>query len=194
MADVKTPILGADFIARYRLLLYVANSCLVCATASTSTPLQIEGQPTTVTAIDARMPYAHLFTEFPDVFKPELRQTPQTPVKNGVYHYIKTSGPPVFVKYRRLQLERLSVAKKTLQEMERLGATFLRLIDGILGILYFCVCYVDDILVFSNSSDQHLQYLRTIFDRLQDNGLVVRFDKSSFGKKSVISPDGVRPL
>ncbi|XP_068203752.1 uncharacterized protein [Palaemon carinicauda] len=31
--------------------------------------------------------------------------------------------------------------------------------DGIVGDLPFCVCYVDDLLVFSSSKEEHLRYL-----------------------------------
>ena len=47
------------------------------------------------------------------------------------------------------------------------GAMFQRLMDSILGDLPFCVCYVDDILIFSSSKTEHLQHLRTALDRLQ---------------------------
>ena len=81
-----------------------------------------------------------------------------------------------------------------------LCATFQRLMDGILGDLDFCVCYVDDILVFSKDKAQHLQHLRTVLKRLQDNGLILKPDKCDFGTNSVtflgheISPSGVKPL
>ncbi|XP_066984720.1 uncharacterized protein [Macrobrachium rosenbergii] len=35
------------------------------------------------------------------------------------------------------------------------GATFQRLMDSILGDLNFCVCYIDDILIFSRSHKEH---------------------------------------
>ena len=47
------------------------------------------------------------------------------------------------------------------------GATFQRLMDGILGDLPFCVCYVDDVLVFSHTRKQHL---KAILERLGENG------------------------
>ncbi|XP_068250323.1 uncharacterized protein [Palaemon carinicauda] len=59
-------------------------------------------------------------------------------------------------------------------------ATFQRLIDGILVVLPFCVCYVDDILVFSSSKEEHLRHLCIVLNCLQQNGLVVRYDKCTF--------------
>ncbi|XP_068236987.1 uncharacterized protein [Palaemon carinicauda] len=54
------------------------------------------------------------------------------------------------------------------------GATFPHLMDGILGDLLFCACYVDDLLAFSSSEEEHLRHLRIVVDILQQNGLVVR--------------------
>ncbi|ROT71743.1 hypothetical protein C7M84_009929 [Penaeus vannamei] len=79
-------------------------------------------------------------------------------------------------------------------------ATFQRMMDGILGDLPFCACYVDDILIFSGDPNEHLQHLRVVLKRLHNNGLVVRQDKCQFGATSVeflghkISPTGVSPL
>ncbi|KAK3886704.1 hypothetical protein Pcinc_009170 [Petrolisthes cinctipes] len=60
------------------------------------------------------------FTTYSDVFKPELQQQPQSPPKHGVYHRIKTSGPPVFSKFRRLAFDKFAAAKRTFK-LERLG-------------------------------------------------------------------------
>ncbi|XP_068205599.1 uncharacterized protein [Palaemon carinicauda] len=52
--------------------------------------------------------YAHLLISYPEVFHPELHQKPTTPAKHGIYHHIKTKGPPVFVYCRRLSTDRLA--------------------------------------------------------------------------------------
>ncbi|XP_068215850.1 uncharacterized protein [Palaemon carinicauda] len=43
--------------------------------------------------------------------------------------------------------------------------------DSILGDLSFCACYVDGILMFSSSKDEHLDHLSVFLDRLQLDGL-----------------------
>ena len=84
--------------------------------------------------------------------------------------------------------------------LKNAGATFQRLMDDILGNLPFCVCYVDDVLVFSNSRKQHLQHLKVVLERLSENGLIAREDKCIFGASEVeflghaISRLGVTPL
>jgi len=74
------------------------------------------------------------------------------------------------------------------------------MMDGILGDLSFCVCYIDDILLFFFSKQEHLQHISTVLDRLQQSGLVVRYDKCVFGVREVdflghrLSPAGVSPF
>lgn len=67
------------------------------------------------------------------------------------------------------------------------GATFQRLVDSILGDLNFCVCYIDDILIFSRSHKEHLRHIQKVLQCLQENGLVVRFDKCTFGVEELTS-------
>jgi hypothetical protein len=37
----------------------------------------------------------------------------------------------------------------------------------------FCTVYIDDVLVFSQSIDQHFKHLHTFFHTAKQNGLVV---------------------
>lgn len=51
-------------------------------------------------------------------------------------------------------------------------------------LLYKCVCvYLDDILVFSESEDQHLKDLRQVFERLRRERFFAKRRKCEFGKK-----------
>ncbi|XP_066964228.1 uncharacterized protein [Macrobrachium rosenbergii] len=80
------------------------------------------------------------------------------------------------------------------------GATFQRLMGGIMGDLPFCICCVDDILIFSSSKGEHLQHLHIILQCLQENGLIIQYNKCSFTTKRVeflghlITPEGVQPF
>ena len=80
------------------------------------------------------------------------------------------------------------------------GATFQRVIDQIMGDLPYCFCYMDNILVASRNEHKHLQHLRQVFQRLQDNGLVVNFAKCEFSRSEMtflghtVSAEGIRPL
>ena len=302
IADVRTPLLGADFLAHHDLLVDVRRKRLCEMGTYRSHQLTTGPGPPGLCSVDLHE-YSCLLQEFPDVFKPELRQQAGVPSKHGVYHHIATTGPPTHCKYRRLPPQKLQDAKRAFLEMERMGicrkasspwasplhmvkksdgtwrpcgdyrrlnlvttpdhyplpnmedltgalhgariftkmdllksyfqvpvnpadipktaiitpfgtyvfaystfglrnagATFQRLMDSILGDLPFCSIYVDDILIFSKSPEEHLGHVRTVLKRLQDNGLVVRFDKCTFGAEKVdflgheISKEGVRPM
>ena len=302
LADVKTPLLGADFLGHHGLLVDVANRKLLDAATLRSTPCSrcSSEELCTVRAVDS---YDIICRDFQSVFQPELRQHPDQPAKHGIFHYIKTSGPPVYSKFRRLSPAKFQASKQAFSEMERMGicqkasspwasplhlvpkadgtwrpcgdyrrlnmvtepdryplpnmadlisnlhgskifskldllkgyfqvpvhpddvpktavitpfgtytfnfstfglrnsgATFQRLMDGVLGDLPFCACYVDAILVFSRNTEEHHHHLRAVLQRLHDNGLVVRRDKCLFGATSVeflghkITATGVSPL
>ena len=51
--------------------------------------------------------------------------------------------------------------------------TFQRLMDGVFQNLDFAFVYLDDILVASKSESQHRDHLKTIFELLSANGLVI---------------------
>ncbi|XP_068237199.1 uncharacterized protein [Palaemon carinicauda] len=51
----------------------------------------------------------------------EHRQTLTVPAKHGIYHHIKTTGPSVFTKFRRLASDRLAAAKQTFAVIEEMG-------------------------------------------------------------------------
>ncbi|CAK1593440.1 unnamed protein product [Parnassius mnemosyne] len=80
-------------------------------------------------------------------------------------------------------------------------ATFQRTMDSVLRGLQgiHCMVYLDDIIVFSTSLEEHIQKLRTIFDRIRATNLKVQLDKSEFLRKEVlylghtITKEGLRP-
>ena len=79
------------------------------------------------------------------------------------------------------------------------GATFQRTMDVILGNLPFCTVYIDDILVFSKTVEEHLQHLRIILQRLREYGLILHPQKCSLAKAEMeflghsLSSEGVTP-
>ncbi|KAJ8362334.1 hypothetical protein AAFF_G00379720 [Aldrovandia affinis] len=83
-------------------------------------------------------------------------------VKHGVDHFIATTGPPVHARARRLDPQKLAVAKAEFDSMERLGI-------------------VHDILVASVTSDEHQAHLRALFARLSEHGLIINLAKCQFG-------------
>lgn len=78
--------------------------------------------------------------------------------------------------------------------------TFQRFIDEVLQGLEFTYGYIDDILVFSKTRELHLQHLKTVFERLNQYGILINTSKSIFGINEVtflgysVSTEGIRPL
>jgi hypothetical protein len=54
---------------------------------------------------------------------------------------------------------------------------FQRFMAEILEDFDFCFAYLDDILVFSRSSEEHDQHLRTLFTKLQTYGILLNSSK-----------------
>ena len=80
------------------------------------------------------------------------------------------------------------------------GNTFQRHMDRVLMGLDSCFCYLDDILVASETAAAHEQHLRGLFERLRKHQLVINAEKCIFGVGSLdflghhVSPAGVTPL
>lgn len=66
-------------------------------------------------------------------------------------------------------------------------ATFERLMDNVLAGLHWetCLVYLDDIIVFSESFDSHLEKLQQVFDRLKGANLKLKPTKCSLFKRKV---------
>ena len=80
------------------------------------------------------------------------------------------------------------------------GQTFQRMMDRVLQGLDFCFCYLDDVLVASETPEQHVLHLKQTLERLQLHGLVLNGEKCVLGAVEVeylghvVSASGIRPL
>ena len=80
-------------------------------------------------------------------------------------------------------------------------ATFQRMMNAVLKdqINKKCLVYLDDIIVFGTSLQEHMDNLKEIFEKLRENNLKIQPDKSEFLMKEVsylghiISEEGIRP-
>ena len=80
-------------------------------------------------------------------------------------------------------------------------ATFSRLMDTALTGLSWKIClsYLDDVIVFSATWQEHLQRLRQVFQRLRESGLRLHPEKCCLGERKVdflgheVSAEGLRP-
>lgn len=69
--------------------------------------------------------------------------------------------------------------------MKNAPATFQRLMNTITNGLNSVVTYIDDVVVYSSSWEEHITHLRQLFERLCEAGLVVNLPKCEFGKGQV---------
>lgn len=80
-------------------------------------------------------------------------------------------------------------------------STFQRVMDNILRDYLYksCFVYMDDIVIFSKSLQEHLIHVKQIFDKLKHYNLKVQLDKSEFLRKEVgflghvITAEGIKP-
>ena len=71
--------------------------------------------------------------------------------------------------------------------LKNAGSTFQRMMDKVLDGLIGEICYVylDDIIIFSESLEEHEGRVKQVFDRLKKNGLQIKIKKCEFIKPSI---------
>ena len=115
--DVKQPILGADCLIQYNLLVDLSGRCLrdmrtglaIPATLSSIKPNRIDS---------TRNEYTELLNQFTELTRPTMKGEK---VKHEITHKIVTKGHPVFAQPRRLAPDKLLTAKREFDEMIKLG-------------------------------------------------------------------------
>ncbi len=110
IAQVKTPILGADFLSHFNVSVNMATRSLVdCNTELTAKGITSIYRST---GICAAIPDANglqeLITKFPTLTTP-FKHSDE--VRHTAKHYITTSGPPTHASPRRLHPEKYKAAK-----------------------------------------------------------------------------------
>ena len=120
MADVQQPIIGADFLIHYNLLVDLRSRCLqdmrtglaIAASLSSIKPLSLNRVDT------VQNDYTKLLGHFLELTRPT---TKGEPVKHGITHKIVTKDHPVFARPRRLAPYKLVTAKREFDDMIKLG-------------------------------------------------------------------------
>ncbi|GFV24893.1 retrovirus-related Pol polyprotein from transposon 17.6 [Trichonephila clavipes] len=100
IADVSSPIIGADFLKHLNLLIDLKKKRLVDVETSLFTPcvFSIIVQPSILT-VDANISFKNILSEYPDLSNPSLISKSAS---HGTVHHIITTGPPVTARPRRL--------------------------------------------------------------------------------------------
>ena len=119
-------------------------------------------------------------------------------LRSGYYHIAlgkdsraKTAFVTPFGKYEFLQVP---------FGLAQAPAYFQHLMNQVLDNCSFAMTYLDDIIIFSETEEQHLAHIEEIFKRLEAADLKMKRSKCDFFKKHIhylghlISADGIRPL
>nr|VZH98177.1 unnamed protein product [Spirometra erinaceieuropaei] len=121
IADVPHAILGSDFLTEFDLLVDYRRSCLL----DRSTGLSVRGltpfnDSYNLSVLDTGIacPYRDLPLQHPNIIKPLCHSGE---IQHDVVHHIRTSGPPVFTRPRRLAPSRLQAAKAEFEHMLQLS-------------------------------------------------------------------------
>ena len=121
IADIKHPILGADFLRHFALLVDMCRHRLTDGL----THLLIQGVTCNTKSLSPsvlpRKPmstYDKILAAFPSLVQP---YTPEAPIRHDVTHHIEANGPPVSARARRLGPDRLRVARQEFDHMLDLG-------------------------------------------------------------------------
>ena len=118
VADVQQPIIGADFLIHYSLLVDLRSRCLRDMRTGLAIPASLSLiTPLSLNRVDA------VHNDYTKLLGQELTRpmTKGETVKHGITHKIVTKGHLVFARPPRLALDKLVTAKREFDDMTKLG-------------------------------------------------------------------------
>lgn len=67
-------------------------------------------------------------------------------------------------------------------------STFMRLMNEVLKIFLgkFVIVYLDDILIFNKTKEEHLEHIRQVLQRLKEETLMINLKKCSFMQEEIV--------
>ena len=78
-------------------------------------------------------------------------------------------------------------------------AYFQNLMNRVLNGLHFTLAYLDDVIIFSETEEQHLKHIQIVLTRLKQANLKLKKSKCAFFKKElhylghILTTDGIKP-
>lgn len=121
IAAVTQPIIGADFLSHYDLMVDMKRNRLidnVTRLERQCTPAHSVTKPSAIRTFDTSSAYADILDEFPTLTK--LTPTGVS-TEAAVIHHIETTGPPVTARPRRLPNDKLDAARDEFETLMRAG-------------------------------------------------------------------------
>ena len=89
---------------------------------------------------------------------------------------------------------------KYLLDLHKQPVYFQEIMTGILKDFNFVIAYLDDIIIFSRTAEEHLNHVKQVFEKLRSPPLLMKLSKChSFTKEiqylgHILSTKGMRPL
>lgn len=120
IADVNKPIIGADFLQNYGLLVDLKNRKLIDSLTNLKVPgiLTNVNEATTIRTVNIEAPFHDILAEFPHLTRTSLIREHKA---TNFEHQIITTGHPVNCKVRRLDPIKLAAAKKEFEHLMEQG-------------------------------------------------------------------------
>ncbi|GFX14912.1 retrovirus-related Pol polyprotein from transposon 17.6 [Trichonephila clavipes] len=209
IADVSSPIIGADFLKHFNLLIDLKKKGIIRPSKSPwSSPLHVVPKSDSTVRPVGDYRQLNSVTEFDSYPMPYLNDFAHALHGKKIFSKID-----IFKAFHQIPIAECDIPKTAvttpwgLYEYTHLcfgivnaPQTFMRFMHEVLRGLPFCFVYLDDILCYSENAEEHRSHLRTIFQRLSSYGLKLNISKCVFGVTELIflghliTPDGIKPL
>ncbi|GBM05535.1 hypothetical protein AVEN_94809-1 [Araneus ventricosus] len=223
VADVLDPIIGADFLERFKLLIDVRNRRLIGGRTS----LFVKGtlkrtKSLGLTLVADHSPFHSILLKYPNLFSTNLDPNKN---KSTVTHCLEAKGPPVHARVRRLNPEKLTFLKKEFNDLMRQGIirpskssysspiNFVKKSNGSWRICGdfrrlnslttpdpYPLPHIHNFVNGLREQEGHKNDLDLVFSKLSEHGIVVNPQKCVFGESELksldflVSSKGISPL
>jgi transposase InsO family protein/predicted aspartyl protease len=119
IADVSQPILGADFLSFFGLMVDMnARKVIDSVTRNDVIAVIVSNNTDSVNYLTEKQPFYDILKRYPDITRPvNFKDTP----KHSIVHHIETTGPPVYARARPLPPDRYKKVKAEFDLMLKLG-------------------------------------------------------------------------
>ncbi|GFS54055.1 hypothetical protein TNCV_3762501 [Trichonephila clavipes] len=208
IADVSSPIIGADFLKHFNLLIDLKKKGIIRPSKSPWSSLHVVPKSDSTVRPVGDYRQLNSVTEFDSYPMPYLNDFAHALHGKRIFSKID-----IFKAFHQIPIAECDIPKTAvttpwgLYEYTHLcfglvnaPQTFMRFMHEVLRGLPFCFVYLDDILCYSENAEEHRSHLRTIFQRLSSYGLKLNISKCVFGVTELIflghliTPDGIKPL
>lgn len=121
LTDIKQPIIGADLLSQFNLAPDLRSKRLIDLNSRRTAKCHITHQPSVgISVVEFAVPLivSNLLRAFPEITG---HQKTDNKIPPSTFHHIETRGRPVSCRVRRLDSNKLSIAKSHFEQLEKDG-------------------------------------------------------------------------